>query len=97
MKYFSNLDKGNQLPVSCELSPYQKECLYSLGVQLSRKYLAEICTTVQNLSGATRGKYNKLFSPSPFTWITLEQLGGHNGVRAAEQFYSHTRERITWL
>ncbi|MCL9683721.1 ankyrin repeat domain-containing protein [Legionella maioricensis] len=76
VRYFSNLDNGNQLPVTCKLSQYQQENLYNLGVQLARNYLAEIGTTVQNLSGETRGKYSKLFSPVPFTWITLEQLGG---------------------
>lgn len=88
IKYYSNLDKGGQLPVTIKLGTVLKRGLYNLGIQFSRKLLAEMCMTIRNLSGETRGQYNKLFELSPFTWITMEQLGGMIGVKPLGRGFS---------
>ncbi len=75
MKY-CNPHHGTAIPVVTALDRFHADMLELWGISLSRDLLEQICQAFYKVSGDTLEKYNKLFIPAPFTWITFEQFGG---------------------
>ncbi|PWY54290.1 hypothetical protein DGG96_17725 [Legionella qingyii] len=78
--------KGFVAPVDIELDEFHTKVLENWGITSARELLLQMCQTLYHLSDDTLNKYNKLFIPAPFTWITFEQFGGFMGEDSREKF-----------
>lgn len=76
---------GSQLIININnLTPTYSSILQLNHLARCRLILEMVSQTIKNLSAATRIKHHKSLSPAPFTWITLEQLGGFIKAPPAE-------------